>query len=402
VITRNAPLLDQIFSIPINERQFLVYAPLKETAFLSNRALIKKIVERCERRERDELELSFLEKAGFFDPEPIPEDPLGPLGAIYDTAILFPTNRCNLRCTYCYASSGDFASRDMPWDVAKAAMDIVFASVIKNGSRKMTLGFHGGGEPSMNVALIERAARYAGDLVAGTGVSLAITGAFNGAWDRATRETLLGLCTDISVSFDGLERVQNAQRPIVGGEASFASVCETLDALDAARVAYGIRMTVTDDSVGLLRDSVDFIRGRFKPRRIQVEPVFNEGRALSDVPTFTKDGEFVAQFIAASALAEAAGTSLFYSGAQIDRLTCRFCLAPLRALIVAPDGTITTCVEVFDGAHPLATDFSIGRISEGKATLDEAKLRSLRARNVYASPKCESCFCKWHCAGDCA
>ena len=42
---------------------------------------------------------------------------------------LFPTNNCNLRCTYCYASAGDFQVRDIDFFIAEKAVEAVIKNV---------------------------------------------------------------------------------------------------------------------------------------------------------------------------------------------------------------------------------------------------------------------------------
>jgi uncharacterized protein len=91
-----------------------------------------------------------IKSSPFFDPETPPNDCVPNDGPpAYDTVVLFLTNQCNLRCTYCYASSGDHPGRRMTWEVARAAIDRVLLDVAKRKGSALTLGFHGGGEPSM-------------------------------------------------------------------------------------------------------------------------------------------------------------------------------------------------------------------------------------------------------------
>ena len=44
----------------------------------------------------------------------------------------------------------------------------------------MTLGFHGGGEPTMNWKLLTRATDYTHSRAAEKGIALSVSGAFNG------------------------------------------------------------------------------------------------------------------------------------------------------------------------------------------------------------------------------
>lgn len=143
----------QIFSIPISKRKYLIYAPLKGIAFLGNTSLVNAIAEACQnpfRALQTKDEFRVLDQLHFFQPEPLPSDEFQDRGVQYDAVILFLTNQCNLRCSYCYASSGEYPPKTMSWEIAKAAIDLVLRGVISQGLPEMTLGFHGGGEPTLN------------------------------------------------------------------------------------------------------------------------------------------------------------------------------------------------------------------------------------------------------------
>ena len=65
--------------------------------------------------------------------------------------VLWLTEKCNLHCTYCYASAGP-EGRDMDFDTAKRAIDALRSQPLK-------IQF-AGGEPLLNFPLAERICRY--------------------------------------------------------------------------------------------------------------------------------------------------------------------------------------------------------------------------------------------------
>lgn len=76
-------------------------------------------------------------------------------------AVLQVTQRCNLRCEYCIYS-GNYETRthsqkDMPWEVAKKAMDYLISHSADN--KAVTLSFYGG-EPLLRFDLIKRCVLY--------------------------------------------------------------------------------------------------------------------------------------------------------------------------------------------------------------------------------------------------
>lgn len=411
-------ILQQIFTIPIDGEKYIVYAPLKGIAFICNSSLVNAVFEQCSNFDTaahlsNSLSsnsssihindnLAFLENLDFFKPEPLPVDEYEQKGIQYDAVVLFLTNQCNLRCTYCYASSGEHKPQQMQWDLAKDAIDFVMNEVIKNHSSSMSLGFHGGGEPTLNWNVLTKATEYAHSLARKNKIQLHVTGAFNGYWPKEVLQYVIKNFTEISLSFDGIAPVQNLQRPAINNKDSFSVVTETLRALDEAQFSYGIRMTVTNDSVHDLAKNISFMCENFKPQNIQVEPAFYVGRAKRNKSTINDLNTFIDQFIRGFKEAEKHHVTFFYSGARIDSLIQRFCLAACRALVVTPDGDITTCFEIYSKEHPLSQHFIVGNYKgDGAFFIDNEKLHHHFSRTIERIPHCEACFCKWHCAGDC-
>lgn len=412
-------ILQQIFTIPIDDEKFLIYAPLKGIAFICNASLVNAIFERCtylstvfhtnaltysvDPSIHSKNNLAFLDELDFFKPELLPIDEYDQKGIQYDTVILFLTNQCNLHCKYCYASSGEHNLQQMSWDLAKASIDFVMEEVIKNESSVMTLGFHGGGEPTLNWDILTKSTEYAHSLAKKSAIQFHLTGAFNGYWSDEVLQYIIKNFTEINLSFDGMPSVQNSQRPAIIKKDSFSRVAETLRIMDQAKFPYGIRMTVTNDSVYQLAENISFICDNFRPKQIQVEPAFNVGRAKRNKSTITDLNIFIDQFIKGFKEAEKHQITLFYSGARLELLTQRFCLAACRALVVTPDGDITTCFETYSREHPLSQHFIVGKYKgKGQFSIEDIKLRQRFNHTIEYIPHCNDCFCKWHCAGDCA
>ena len=189
-------ILQQIFSIPVEKEKYMVYAPLKGIAFIANSLIVNAIFDYCQNisaaslstsifsrntdNKKKDLQnfLSFLRCINFFQPEPIPVDEYHEKGIQYDAVILFLTNRCNLRCMYCYASSGEYPKKQMNWEIAKAAIDHVTKFILNNGLNALTLGFHGGGEPTLKWNIFTRATDYAISIAKKNNILINLTGSF--------------------------------------------------------------------------------------------------------------------------------------------------------------------------------------------------------------------------------
>ena len=115
----------ELFVIPL-DGAFLVYAPLRRAAFVANASVVNLI---ADLREGVKLQASstedlveFLRRLGIVD-GPADAPPLRYFSGIPQPTMvtLFLTTACNLRCTYCYAASGDTPGRTMPLSVASVA-----------------------------------------------------------------------------------------------------------------------------------------------------------------------------------------------------------------------------------------------------------------------------------------
>ena len=390
----------EFFVIPI-EGKFILYRPLLRRAFVGNRAmadLTMNLVGQDSPADVDAPEeaMAFLEGIDFLKPDPAP--PPAPKSAFCPTtAVLLLTNRCNLRCTYCYASGGEGPIRDLSFDLAHAAIDQVCQNAAELGRSHFDLTFHGGGEPVQAWKVLREATRYARSKDLECRISMVT----NGVWTARQREWILDNMDGLSISFDGGRETQDRNRPFASGRGSFKSVMRTIEALDDAEFSYGIRMTAIAPWRERLPEDVRFICEETGCRAMQVEPAFNTRRGEHQGPAQEESQAFVEAFMEAFEIANRAGRRLTYSGARPWLLTQAFCTAPYGALIVNPAGNLVACYEVAGENHPLAKMSTLGRVVGSQVVLDEQARNGLLAHLEENRAQCRDCFCYWHCAGDC-
>jgi uncharacterized protein len=392
----------ELFSIPLAADRYIVYAPLRRTAFVANAALVNAIADLTSGDGvADASVIEFLHRMGLagtgddirpgsnFEGEPEP------------TAVtLFLTTRCNLRCTYCYASAGDTPERSMSLDVARQGIEFVARNAKRRGLPSFEVAYHGGGEPSVNWRVMTESLAYARQLGAELGLGVTAAAASNGMLSETQVEWMIRELQGVSVSFDGLPATQDKHRITIDGRGSSQRVEQTLRRFDAAGFKYGIRVTVTRDQISALATGVDYMCELFRPQRIQVEPSYQLGR-WSEAPT-AETQEFIAAYREAQALARARGREISYSAARLDTLTNHFCGITQDTFALSPDGNASACYEVFSEAAEWAPVFFYGKSVAGTGyQFDRERLAALRAQTVEHKAYCQGCFAKWHCAGDC-
>lgn len=389
------------YAIPYQGKT-VIYRPRRHLAFVGNAALLAYL----QRREREvaaarnpEIE-EFLGAIGYDQPDlecapaVLAEDGPLPTGAV-----LLLTNRCNLRCVYCYANAGAEARpAEMDWATAKPVIDVALANARRSGDTPPSLTFHGGGEPTVHWELLTQAVQYARNADARFRISMSS----NGFWSEEQRRFICRHFTDVSLSMDGTPAVQNRQRPQADGSASDAVVRASLRALDEAGISYGIRMTVRADSAAELPDGVRLICGSTRARAIQIEPSFTSSRGCyADIGCAFAD-TFAERFMEAWQIGRDAGRDVYYSGARPWVIAPLFCQAPLKAAVATADGRLVTCFEVFSEQSPLAASFTVGRISAGRVEYERPALQAFLEAQERRRQECLDCFCYWHCCGDCA
>lgn len=405
---RPGEIRTDVFAIPLLDR-YVVYAPLRKVAFIANAATVN-LLHRLQQgpvepaSEREVRFLRFCQAIHLTGDEG--DWPITTLdrASYQPTEItLFLTTRCNLRCIYCYASAGDRPLADMSLETAKHGIDLVCRNALELGEPEFGVGYHGGGEPTVHWMVLTGSFAYAQQLARQHSLGVYGSMATNGLLSPEQRRWVIRSFRGVNLSVDGLPAVQDRQRPRPGGGGSAQAVFETLRAFDQAGFRYGLRITVTATSVEELPAGIAYLLEQCHPEHIQVEPVYVLGRGRRG-DLAVEPQAFVQAYLAALPLAEEAGVDMFYSAARVDVLINRFCRSCGEGFSLTPGGLVSACYEVPDAGFPFAEQFILGHYAEdlGRYVLDGEKLARLRAHTVERIPWCRDCFCKWHCAGDCA
>ena len=396
----------ELFLISIDASRRLVYAPLRQAAFVANDQMVNILADLKEgvfdpSSDPDGAILEFLRRLEIVDggPEELPLTTFS--GDPEPTAVtLFLTTACNLRCTYCYASAGDSPARFMSLDVAKRGIDFVASNAARKGVPGFDVTFHGGGEPTVNWSILTEAVVYAKQVAFNRKLGLKAIVATNGFLTDDQTDWVIANMQGASVSFDGLPEIHDENRPAVRGQNSSARVMRTIRRFDDAGLQYGLRVTVTGPQIPRLAESIEFICSNFKVHDIQVEPAYQLGR-WKNAPS-SETAEFIQAFRNAREIAERYGRTLMFSAARLGILTNHFCGVTQDSFCLSPDGGVSGCFEVFSEDHPMSKTFFYGVSgSKGAFEFDLPVLNNLRASGVEHREFCRGCFAKWTCGGDC-
>lgn len=313
---------------------------------------------------------------------------------------LFPTNSCNLRCVYCYASSGPAAGPRMSASDALAAVDDFFAN-LATGTRRVNLSFHGGGEPTANITVMVAASRRFRELAERAGITSTVATISNGSFSPSVLATILAERWRVLVSFDGPR--QDLQRPSASGRGSRDRVLANLRRLADAGHVLQVRTTVTGSGLPGMSELVADAAA-LGISAVQVEPSSPVGRGGELAGDRPDPDEFATAFLTAMRAGLSAGVAVTTSAWTATRIgTDRYCgaMGGLRAL--TPDGYLSACTEVTSG-RDLDDPFLIGRLDPGTRELQTwpERIKGLAARRGSALPGCATCHLVHACAGGCA
>ena len=413
-----APAPPELFVLR-DERGPILYAPLGNLMARANEsAIAAALAYAADPLAKDTMDsdartvVETLEQSGFFMARPLPHHEVGFRPA---QVTLFPTNNCNLRCSYCYAFGGEGGGNGEPIvtmhpDVAKRAVDLVVKNARERAAegepvRNALVSIHGNGEPFCAFDLVQQIVWYGQDLAERYGFPVLFNAASNGVLSDEQLDFVVANFNSINISFDGLPEFQDANRPVAGGRGSFAHVDRTIKRLVESSVGFGIRTTVTAAMVDRMPDIVAFVGERYPGlEQLHFEPVWECGRCATSADTMPDSATFTRRYLESLEVAKKVGVRLVFSGARQDIVGDTFCKVSSGSFTVTPTGDVTACYEVSYRSDPRAERFFFGRFDHevGDFVFDQEKLDELSTLNVHNMPYCSDCFCRWHCAGDCA
>jgi uncharacterized protein len=152
--------------------------------------------------------------------------------AAINTAALFVTQDCNMRCPYCYGDGGGYGgSGAMSEGTAFRAVDWLLGQA--GDSKEVWISFFGG-EPLLNFELIEKVVAYAREKAgASRKLEFAMTTNLSLLDDRIL-DFLVANKVTVLASFDGPPHIQNRNRPLKNGQDSYGTVAPKVRKLLAA------------------------------------------------------------------------------------------------------------------------------------------------------------------------
>ncbi len=324
-----------------------------------------------------------------------PENP--PLKAL----CLHISHDCNLRCSYCFASTGDFGTgrKLMTPDVAKAAIDYVIKR--SQSRRNIEIDFFGG-EPLMAMDSVKEAVDYAKEQAKIHNKVFRFTITTNGlALNQEYIDYINSEMSNVVLSLDGRPEVNDEMRKTVSGSGSYEYIVPKFKSLVDARdknLDYYVRGTFTHNNLDFVEDVLHIADLGFD--QLSVEPVTadeNCSYAISeeDIPRIFEEYEKLAEI-----MKERRDFNFFHFLVDLKQGPCvikriRGCGAGYEYAAITPEGDVYPCHQ-FVGKE----EYKMGNVLED--TFNPEISKEFMSLNICTREKCKNCWAKFYCSGGCS
>ena len=309
---------------------------------------------------------------------------------------------CQLRCKYCFASTGDFGKgrKLMSFETGKHAIDFLLEN---SGDRpNLELDFFGG-EPLMNFNVVKQVVEYARNREKEYNKKFRFTITTNGLLlDDEKIDFINREMSNVVLSIDGRKEVNDYFRVLPNGQGCYDMILPKYQKLVAGRgdKEYYVRGTFTNKNLDFSNDVFALNEAGFD--QISVEPVVGDDDIYAltekDLPTVFAEYERLAQRLLEN---EKQGRkfNFFHFMLDLDQGPCaikrlRGCGCGNDYVAITPDGDIFPCHQ-FVGID----EYKMGNIDEG--TFNQEMKADFAKAHVYSKPDCRECWAKFYCSGGC-
>lgn len=310
---------------------------------------------------------------------------------------------CNLRCEYCFASTGDYGlgRKNMTFETGKKAIDFL---IEQSADRQMLELDFFGGEPLMNFDVVKQIVEYARMREKETGKQFRFTITTNGILLNDENTAFINKeMSNAVLSTDGRKEVNDRVRRRVDGTGCYDAIMPKFKKLVDLRgdKDYYVRGTFTKYNLDFSDDVFSLNEAGFD--QISVEPVVgkpSEPYAITegDLPQIFSEYEKLARRMI-EAKKKGKGFNFFHFMVDLDKGPCaikrlRGCGCGNEYVAVTPDGEIYPCHQ-FVGEE----GYKMGDLYSG--TFDLEMKKTFAQANVYTKPECKKCWAKFYCSGGC-
>ena len=319
-------------------------------------------------------------------------------------AWLHITDRCNLRCTYCYLPHKD---AEMSIETGKAAIEATFRSAVAHKYREVKFKY-AGGEPLLRLPLVAELHRYAQRLADQHGLALDGVVLSNGTLlTRNMLKEIQDLKLGLMVSLDHLAIPQEeSQRRYSDGRDASKDAMRAIElALDSG-VVPSISITVSERNIGHVPELLEWVLARDLPFSLnfyrEKSPLFPFRKGRKSCPELglnLEEDKLITGLLKAYKVIESnlSRQSLLASLADLANFAAphlRRCSVGHSYLVFDCQGRVSKCQMQMD--RPV-TDIH----AEDPLAMIRADEIGIQNGTVDEKEGCQECPWRYWCAGGC-
>lgn len=307
---------------------------------------------------------------------------------------------CNMRCTYCFASQGDFGQKPlkMSYEIGKKAID--FLVIESKGIRNLEVDFFGG-EPLLNFAVVKQIVNYAREIEKSTDKIFNFTLTTNGILlDKEITDFIIEENISIILSLDGRPETNDKNRITPEGKGTYDLILPNFKKMVSRNPSsYYIRGTFTRDNLDFSEDLAHIVDLGFN--FLSLEPavgVDNYAIKEEDLPRVLLEYEKLTQkLLAYRKMGQE--VNFFHYNLNLQKGPCLAkrqtgCGAGVEYIVVTPEGDIYPCHQ-FVGKD----DYYMGNVNEISL---HNNIKSIFSSNTLANKEeCQKCWARNFCGGGC-
>lgn len=309
--------------------------------------------------------------------------------------MVLPNNKCNFHCSYCYSAGGRTNAEINP-SVLKAGLRYFLNPQRAKGER-LSISVLGGGEPLLSWDILKPVLEETMQMIVQRKVQSPISIVTNGS---ICTDEIIQFCLhhqiSLSVSFDILEDVQNAQRGF------WEKVSVNINRFADAGLDIALNTVISNENVGRMTEMIEHL-AKYHPKvkKVSFKTMISK-QYFHDIEERRKYyQDFIYHFFDAKTVADQYG--VFLTCSYMNACLCvadRYCPGKF---VITSEGDISICHTVGSKKDELYNEFVFGHIDEksGEVSVDNDKLQAILSYDVSKRNECAECPARWHCAGGC-
>ncbi|MDD4189111.1 MAG: thioether cross-link-forming SCIFF peptide maturase [Eubacteriales bacterium] len=351
-------------------------------------------------------EIGELEKEGLlFSPEGDIEAALEKLGTgVIKSMCINIAHDCNMRCGYCFASTGSFGHGRLLMDKETGFRAIDYLTANSGSRVNLEVDFFGG-EPLMNFDAIVEIINYARSIEKTKNKHFRFTITTNGlALDEAKMTKINELFDNVVLSLDGTEKTNDRMRKLPNGGGSYKHIMPKIKKMCEIRGErdHYVRGTFTAYNIQFSKDVLHLADLGFKS--ISLEPVVTDKKNVYAIKEEHLDelyNEY--EWLAKEYLNRKNKKNsfrYFHFNIDLENGPClakrvKGCGAGYEYVAVTPEGDIYPCHQ-FVGKK----EFILGNLY--KEGFKKEIAEKFKSSNITTKEICRNCWAKFFCSGGCA